>query len=128
MRRKLGHANDALDGPRSAFRDGAETLFFDGGEAAGKAAGRDGVLADGVAIALGLVVGCFELSPRDLVCSSAREYRAQGDHLHDFFEETGASAIDHPIAEAAHYRIARETGGAVGEIEPPALAPLCGDI
>ncbi len=112
--RLLGDADDALDGAAAGFGEGAHGFFFDGGEAAGEVTWGDGILADVLAVADGLVVG-----GDDLLAGGGRGARdsddlLQADHFDDFLEDGGAPRIHEAIKECADDRIAGEARGAVG--------------
>src|SRR6185312_14580078 len=114
MRRRLGHTDDAFDRPRAALGDRAEALLLNGGEATGKVAGGDRILANSPAVAFGLVVGGFDLASGFVILRAAPEDITQADHLHGLLEDGAAAAIDQPVIEAADDGVAGEAGGPVG--------------
>ena len=93
--------DDTLDGAAAAFGEGAHAFLFDGGQAAGEIAGRDGILADFAAVALGFLVGVGELLARLRVGGAGLDDGIEADHLDNFLEDGGAAVIDQEIVEGA---------------------------
>src|SRR6202042_3396878 len=113
VRRAFRDADDALDGLATAFGKSAHAFFFNGGEAPGEVAGRDRILAHGLAVVERFVVSRAELLGR-LGRGGARNHEiAQADHFDHLFKNGRAAEIDETVKRAAYDGIAGEAGGSI---------------